>query len=125
MSSPKMNLSGFGKEILERLIAALDVDRPTAIKIALAKGLAIADGIPLTTTQPKTSVNNWTIPEGIIKDKDYLLFCHLIINEFKTVLTPNDINQYMLLFIESGLQEIKKELDELSSLEDYRIKILG
>lgn len=44
MSNRRMLLSQEGKEILDTVADVLEVGRPIAIKIALAKGLAISDG---------------------------------------------------------------------------------
>ncbi len=112
-----------GKETLDLLIEHLDCERPFAIKLALAKGLAKANG----TVSPSQDYSNgkWTIPDNIIRDDDYLLFKHLIINEIGQPLSEDEIDKHMILFIEYGLQVIKQEIDELTSLEDYRIKILS
>lgn len=123
MSNKKMNLSGTGKDILESLCDQLEVDRPLGIKIALAKGISEAKGEILSEFndhKPK-----WTIAESIIRDKEFLLFKHLIINELETPLSEEEINNHMLKYIEFGLRTINKEIQEISSLEDYRIKILG
>lgn len=124
MANRKMNLSGTGKEILDRLCDHLDVDRPYGIHIALAKGIALTNK-DMEFEEYKDSKPKWTIPDHIIRDREYLLFKHLIINEVQTSLTEEEINQYMLQYIEFGLRKIQIELEELTSLENYRIKILG
>ncbi|KIV56075.1 hypothetical protein AM501_20605 [Aneurinibacillus migulanus] len=123
MSNRRMNLSGTGKEILEQLCETLEIERPQGIKLALAKGIAKATG--RIKVEFKDSKPKWTIPENIIRDREFLLFKHLIINELQTPLNEEEVNQNMLLYIEYGLKIIKEDIENLSSMEDYRIKILN
>ncbi|PHG68923.1 hypothetical protein [Bacillus toyonensis] len=123
MANRRMNLSGTGKETLDLLSEVLEIDRPHGIKIALAKGIANATG--KINDDFKDGKNKWTIPDNIIKDKEFLLFKHLIINEMQVALNEDKITQSMLLYIEYGLKIIKQEIDNLSSLEDYRIIVLN
>lgn len=123
MANRRMNLSGTGKETLDLLCEVLEIDRPQGVKIALAKGIANATG--KINDDFKDGKNKWTIPDNIIKDKEFLLFKHLIINEIHVALNEDEITQSMLLYIEYGLKIIKQEIDNLSSLEDYRIIVLN
>ncbi|PFJ44442.1 hypothetical protein COL01_30795 [Bacillus thuringiensis] len=123
MANRRMNLSGTGKETLDLLCEVLEIDRPQGIKIALAKGIANTTG--KINDDFKDGKSKWTIPDNIIKDKEFLLFKHLIINEMQVALNEDEITQSMLLYIEYGLKIIKKEIDNLSSLEDYRIIVLN
>ncbi|MFD1739510.1 hypothetical protein ACFSCX_23800 [Bacillus salitolerans] len=123
MSNRKMNLSGTGKEILDHLCELLEIDRPFGVKIALSKGLSNTTNI--CPDEFKDNKPKWTIPDNIIRDKEYLLFKHLIIEEIRAPLNEETINQQMLHFIELGLRIISNEIESLTSLEDYRIKILG
>ncbi|MEB3055046.1 hypothetical protein [Bacillus pseudomycoides] len=123
MANRRMNLSGTGKETLDLLCEVLEIDRPQGIKIALAKGIANATG--KIEDDFKDGKNKWTVPDNIIKDKEFLLFKHLIINEMQIALNEDEITQNILLYIEYGLKIIKQEIDNLSSLEDYRIMVLN
>lgn len=123
MANRRMNLSGTGKETLDLLCEVLEIDRPQGIKIALAKGIANDTG--KMNDDFKDGKNKWTIPDNIIKDKEFLLFKHLIINEMQVALNEDEITQSILLYIEYGLKIIKQEVDNLSSLEDYRIIVLN
>ncbi|UTG82727.1 hypothetical protein [Bacillus paranthracis] len=123
MANRRMNLSGTGKETLDLLCEVLEIDRPQGIKIALAKGIANTTG--KINDDFKDGKSKWTIPDNIIKDKEFLLFKHLIINEMQVALNEDEITQSMLLYIEYGLKIIKQEIDNLSSLEDYRIIVLN
>ncbi|MDQ7235219.1 hypothetical protein QYM13_15685 (plasmid) [Bacillus pacificus] len=123
MANRRMNLSGTGKETLDLLCEVLEIDRPQGVKIALAKG--IANATEKINDDFKDGKTKWTIPDNIIKDKEFLLFKHLIINEMQVALNEDEITQSMLLYIEYGLKVIKQEIDNLSSLEDYRIIVLN
>ncbi|HDR4947819.1 MULTISPECIES: hypothetical protein [Bacillus cereus group] len=123
MANRRMNLSGTGKETLDLLCEVLEIDRPQGIKIALAKGIANATG--KINDDFKDGKTKWTIPDNIIKDKEFLLFKHLIMNEMQVTLNEDEITQSMTLYIEHGLKIIKQEIDNLSSLEDYRIIVLN
>jgi hypothetical protein len=118
-----MYLSEEGKEILDMVADSLEVERPMAVKIALAKGISISREGSVLEEYPG-SKNKWTIPDNIIKDKEFTLFKHLIINEVKESLNDEDLHKYMLDFIEKGLRKLKEEVENKTSLEDLRLKIL-
>ncbi|WP_379135216.1 hypothetical protein [Paenibacillus sp. sgz500958] len=121
MSNRKKNLSGTGKEILDTLCIFAEVERSLALKLALAKG--ITAGIYNLETE-KDDKPKWTIPEGLIKDKEYLLFKHLIIQEQLKPLDDEQISDYMLTYIEAGLRKFQTLMIAQNSLEDFRIKML-
>lgn len=121
MSNRKMPISEQGKIMLDIIKDALEIERPMAVKIALAKGLAGSAG-PVLEVFP--GGNKWTIPEGIIKDKEFILFRHLILSELKKPLTDEELAHHMALFIDKGIRILKSEYDNKSSLEDFRISIL-
>ena len=123
MANRRMYLSRNGKEILDFLCEVVDIERPQAIKISFAKGISKASGCIYNDF--KDDKEKWQIPDNIIKDREFLLFKHLIINELGISLTEDQINHHMLLYIENGLRIIKEEIDNQSSLEDYRIVILN
>lgn len=123
MSNRKMSLSEDGKNKLDVIMDALEVERPMAIKIALAKGIALSDGPVLENYY--SSKNKWTIPDNIIKDKEFLLFKHLILKEVNTSsLNEDELHKHILAFIEKGLRLLHGELNNKTSMEDFRISIL-
>lgn len=124
MANRNLILSGTGKEYLDILCDRLDVERPQGLKIAFAKGISNAQG-NVSVTQNEGNKQNWAIPDGIIREKEYLLFKHLIINELQTSLSDDEVNKQMLNYMEFGLRVISNELKQLSSMEDYRIKVLS
>lgn len=122
MSNRRLNISAEGKNILDVFSDILELDRPDTIKLALAKGIAINKG-PVKIANFSSS-NKWTIPDGIIKGNDFLLFKQLIINEQKEILTEEELAKQMIYFIEIGLRELQKLKDNSNSLEDIRLSIL-
>ncbi|MCP1446905.1 hypothetical protein ACFX4Y_10790 [Priestia sp. YIM B13446] len=122
MSNRRMLLSEEGKQILDRVVDSLECERPMAVKIALAKGISISEG-PVSE-QYSPGKNKWTIPDNIIKDKEFLLFKHLIINEVSTPLTDDDLHKHMLTFIEKGLRKLEDDLENKTSMEDFRLRII-
>lgn len=122
MSNRRMYLSEEGKSLLDLLANTLEVDRPIALKIALSKGLALANG-PVKEEFPGGK-NKWTIPDNIIKDKEFLLFKHLIINEVNSPLDDDELHKHMTGFIETGIRYLQKQYESKNSLEDFRLSIL-
>lgn len=117
-----MLLSREGKSMLDLITEYLEIDRPTTIKIALAKGLQVSRGkINNNTIDNK---NKWTIPDNIIKENDFLLFKHLIQNEVEVSLDEESLHESMITYIESGLRVINEIYHEKTSMEDLRISIL-
>ena len=122
MANRRMTLSEEGKIILDKMADLLEVERPMAVKIALAKGLATSNGS--IKEDYSGGKNKWTIPDSIIKDKEFLLFKHLIINEVKQPLNEDDLHKHMLAYIEDGLRVLNKAVENKTSMEDLRISIL-
>lgn len=120
MANKRMLLSAEGKEILDTLTAALELDRPTVVHIALAKGIAEND---LFNEEIDTR-NRWTIPDNIIKEKDFLLFKHLIIQKADRILNDDELHKYMIILIENGLRIMKNLNDNKTSMQDLRLLIL-
>lgn len=116
-----MSLSEEGKQILDEVVSFLEIDRPHAIKIALAKGIATCTGPPPETISRGTK---WTIPDNIIKESEFTLFKHLIFEEAKKSLNDEELHQFMLAYIEQGLRIIISIQSEKTSLEDARLIIL-
>lgn len=124
MGNTKFNISKEAKDIVDALKVSLDInDTPSIIKLGLAKGISLLD--PTEGIQKFDGTGNWLVPENIIKDRDYLLFKHLIINELESVISDADINKYFAFYIEKGLREIQKQIDTKTSFEDIRVLILS
>lgn len=124
MGNTKFNISKEAKDIIDDLKVSLDInDTPSIIKLGLAKGISLID--PAEKIQKFEGNGSWLVPENIIKDRDYLLFKHLIINELSTVISDTDINKYFAFYIEKGLREIQKQIENKTSFEDIRVLILS
>lgn len=122
MANRRMNLSAEGKEILESLTDSLELERPFIVRIALAKG--IATHVIMDLNLKYETKNGWTIPDNIIKDQEFLLFKHLIIQYAENNLTDDELHKEMILYIEHGLRVLQKLENNKSSLEDLRLLIL-
>ncbi|MYL21997.1 hypothetical protein GLW04_19165 [Halobacillus litoralis] len=120
MSNKKMNLSYEGKQLLENTIDSLDLERATVIKVALAKGISAKDEFEFDST----STPKWTIPEGLIKDTEYLMFKQLIIEKEKKTLNDLEIQNYFLKYIEKGIRILNMNINSKNSLEDTRFVII-
>lgn len=120
MANKRMLLSAEGKEILDTLTAALELDRPAVVHIALAKGIAENDLL----IEEFDTRNRWTIPDNIIKEKDFLLFKHLIIQKAYRILNDDELHKYMIILIENGLRIMKNLNDNKTSMQDLRLLIL-
>jgi hypothetical protein len=121
MSNRRMQLSEEGKEILDLIADIMEIERPMAVKIALAKGIAMSNG---AVYDEFPGGNKWTIPDNIIKDKEFLLFKHLIISEVNKPLNDEDLHKHMLSFIEKGLRILREIHRNKTSMEDFRLAIL-
>ncbi|UYZ24027.1 DndE family protein [Mesobacillus jeotgali] len=121
MSNRRMQLSEEGKEILDLIADIMEIERPMAVKIALAKGIAMANG-PIS--DEFQSGKKWTIPDNIIKDKEFLLYKHLIVSEINRPLNDDELHKHMLLFIEKGLRILREIHQNKTSMEDFRLAIL-
>lgn len=117
-----MLLSEEGKIILDEVKDALSLERPLVVRIALAKG--IATHALKDPSKLYDSKNGWTIPDNIIKDKEFLLFQHLIIQKANKSLSDEEIHKEMIQYIEHGLRVIQMIQKNKSSLEDLRLLIL-
>lgn len=116
-------VSGTGKQLLDSFCERLEFARPKGIKVAIAKG--IARGIVPSKDDYKDGKSKWELPDSIIKDNEYTLFKHIIINEHQIAMSDSEVNEYILLYFESGIRTLMDELSEMTTLEDSRIKILG
>lgn len=124
MGNSKFNISKETKDIIDSLKVILDIDdTPSILKLVLAKGIASLN--PAEKIEKPESSGQWLVPENVIKDRDYLLFKHIIINELETIITDSDINKYFAFYIEKGARLIQNQIDGKTSFDDIRITILS
>ena len=126
MGNSKFYISKEAKDIIDSLKVILNIDdTPVIIKLALAKGIATLQTIENVNQEFTKDKEKWLVPENIIKDRDYLLFKHLIINEYDMVISDQDINKYFAYFIERGARELQKVEQAKNSFEDIHVSILS
>ncbi|KIV56137.1 hypothetical protein AM501_20585 [Aneurinibacillus migulanus] len=119
-----MRLSKQGVERLDKVIAELNLNgkRPEALRIAFAKGISETKGEPLE----RNTTGGWEIPERIIAvGEEYILYKHLIIERIAAPIYDHKmIDKYMLGYIEAGLEKMELEINELSDLDNYMLKLV-
>ena len=126
MGNSKFYISKEAKDIIDSLKVILNIDdTPVIIKLALAKGIATLQTTENINQEFTKDKEKWLVPENIIKDRDYLLFKHLIINEYDMVISDKDINKYFAYLIERGARELQKVEQEKNSFEDIHVSILS
>ena len=126
MGNSKFYISKEAKDIIDSLKVILNIDdTPIIVKLALAKGIAILQTKEPIDQEITKDKEKWLVPENIIKDRDYLLFKHLIINEYNMVISDKDINKYFAYLIERGARELQKVEQAKTSFEDIHVSILS
>lgn len=126
MANARRKLSKDGTERLDRVISELsfletkDI-RPKTLKIAFAKGISEA-----VRPIPEYGTGGWEIPAGVIaQGEEYLLYKHLMIEKLGFQLDSNkEIDEYLVRFIEFGLEIMEKEIDSLSNLDNYILHLV-
>lgn len=119
----RMYLSKDKKEILEKILNELEIERAFCIKIALAKGIENFKAFDIATFK-SNRVNHWEIPKSIISNEELLLFQHLIFNELNKSIPDDELTIYLNGLIDHGLSILQNKSTEKNSLEDFRISIL-
>lgn len=126
MGNSKFYISKEAKDIIDSLKVILNIDdTPVIIKLALAKGIATLQTTENINQEFTKDKEKWLVPENIIKDRDYLLFKHLIINDYNMVISDKDINKYFAYLIERGARELQKVEQAKTSFEDIHVSILS
>jgi hypothetical protein len=127
MAHARKKLSKEGTDRLDKVINELsfletkDI-RPKTLRIAFAKGISEANG-----DIPEYGSGGWEIPAGVITkgDDDYLLFKHLMIEKLGFQLDGNkEIDDYLVRFIEYGLEIMEKEINSLTNLDNYILHLV-
>lgn len=99
----------------------LELERPDALRLAFAKGLSSKE---LPTMQKKT-LSNFEFPTSVItKNEEPVLIKHLIIERLQQKIEDKDLDKYILMFIEHGLDIMNKEIENLSDMENYLLYLL-
>jgi hypothetical protein len=120
----RMRLSEVGQTRLYRAMSELQMNdrRPEVLRIALAKGLAECEEVP---EKPGGKVG-WEIPHGVVaRGDEYLLFKHLIITRLQRPIDDDEVDDFMLRYIEKGLEIMEQEIDSLSDLDNYVLYLVS
>jgi hypothetical protein len=117
----KFWISSKADENLYTIMSELDIDRPTALKLALAKGLVEVG----TVREPKKIKDHKReIPlDAVVKD-DFLLIKHLIINQIQRPLEDAEIVPYVAHYINEGLAIMAEEINHLSEMDNYLLYLV-
>lgn len=119
-----LKLSNIGYECLSIVMAELEMDvkeRPDALRIAFAKGLA-SDTLP---SDEKKDLSKFEFPSSVIaKADDKILIKHLIIEKLHNRVSDDELDKFILQFVEHGLYTMNEELKQLSSADNYLLYLL-
>ena len=111
---------------LERTGGGKSNERPVALKIAFAKGIA-SDTLPkIPSDDEKKETKDFEFNTSVIaKDNELSLIRHLIIDKLKRkIVDDKDLDTCILLFIEHGLEIMYNEIQSLTNMDNYMIYLL-
>ena len=124
MANGRMPLSVEGEEKLITIMSELELNdkRPEALRLAFVKGIASLDKTP----EKKDRKTRFVIPEGVIaRGDDYILYKHMIIEKVGQPLDAKAVDEYMLRYIEEGLEIMASEIEALSNLDNYLLYLIN
>ncbi|MED3716435.1 MULTISPECIES: DndE family protein [Geobacillus] len=117
-----MRLSKTGFEILQRVMAELEMERPDVLRLAFAKGLTESE---LIREREKEELANIEIPMSVIaKGDDVKLIKHLIIDKMQTQINDESLDKLIISCIEQGLVIMDEELNSLTGADSYLFYLL-
>ncbi|WP_259463541.1 DndE family protein [Geobacillus stearothermophilus] len=109
-----MKLSKNGFEILQRVMAELEMERPDVLRLAFAKGLTESE---LIQEREKEEMANIEIPVSVIaKGDDIVLIKHLLIDKVQTQINDEALDKLIISCIEQGLEIMNEELNQLTGV---------
>lgn len=121
MINGRISLTEEGVDHLSKVIEELNMERPDVIRIAFSKGLREFEGIP----EDKGGKKTFTFPINVLgKTFDFVLYKHLIIDKIRKKIEDEDLLNYLRLYIEEGLRIMSDEIDELTNLDNYLLKLV-
>lgn len=124
MAHGRFSLTVEGEEKLIKLMSELNwtEKRPEALKLAFAKGLS-AETVPVEREGKKS---DFVIGNGVIaKGEDYILYKHILIEKTGMTLDAKAVDDYIVRYIEQGLDLIMQEIDSLSELDNYFLYLVN
>lgn len=124
MANGRFSLSVEGESKLIKLMSELNWNekRPEALKLAFAKGLASNDGLPKERNDKKS---DFVVGNGVIaKGEEYILYKHIMIEKVGQPLDAKSVDDYIVRYIEKGLEIISEEINSLSELDNYLLYLV-
>ncbi|MFC3800956.1 hypothetical protein [Cohnella sp. GCM10012308] len=124
MAHGRFSLTIEGEEKLFKLMSELDWNekRPEALKLAYVKGLTF-DSIPPKREGKKTKHE---VGSGVLaKGEEYMLYKHIMMEKLGEPLDESGFDDYMVRYIEQGLDTICEEIDSLSDLDNYFLYLVS
>lgn len=124
MAHGRFSLTVEGEEKLIKFMSELNwtEKRPEALKLAFAKGL-ISDTIPEKREGKKAEhvVGNGVIAKG----EEYILYKHIMTEKIGEPLDSIGFDDYLVRYIEQGLDIIMEEIGSLSDLDNYFLYLVN
>jgi hypothetical protein len=123
MANGRMSLSIEGEDKLIKLMSELELNdkRPEALRLAFVKGIATFE----TPPEKKERKTRFVIPDGVVaRGDDYLLFKHMLVEKVGQPLDAKSVDDYMLRYIEEGLEIMASEIESLSNLDNYLLFLI-
>jgi hypothetical protein len=124
MANGRMPLSIEGEEKLITIMSELELNekRPEALRLAFVKGIASLE----TPPEKKERKTRFVIPDGVVaRGDDYILYKHMIIEKVGQPLDAKTVDDYMLRYIEEGLEMMATEIESLSNLDNYLLFLIN
>ncbi|AST07062.1 hypothetical protein AF2641_09360 [Anoxybacillus flavithermus] len=116
-----VKLSKRGYEILESVMAELEMERPEVLRLAFAKGLTESEVIQ----EIKREHSDFEFPTSVIaKGDEVLLVKHLIIDKVQTQIDEMKLDRLILSCIEQGLEIMDEEIKQLSKADSYLLYLI-
>lgn len=123
MANGRMSLSIEGEEKLIKVMSQLELSekRPEALRLAFVKGLVGTEGVP----EKKERKTRFVIPDSVVaRGDEYILYKHIIMDRVGEPLDAKSVDDYMLRFIEEGLEIMDREINSLSDLDNYMLYLI-
>lgn len=123
MANGRMSLSIEGEEKLLKIMSELELNdkRPEALRLAFVKAIASLESLP----EKKDRKTRFVIPDGVVaRGNDYILYKHMIIEKVGEPLDAKSIDDYILRYIEEGIEIMINEIEGLSDLDNYLLYLI-
>lgn len=124
MANGRFIISKAADETLTNLMIILEIERPLGLKIALSKGILI--NINYRKDEEKMERGREIPDRVVLQGFEYSLYSHLIFEKEKRVISDGkELDDHIRFYVEIGLNQIKRELDELPAAENYLLGLMN